>query len=251
MIRHDGIDRARGLAVLLMIGDHFAAVADVAVWYRLTVSRLALPIFLVIAGYLACGRTPRRRRLGQILAAGIAAGVVCSQLPALSPIDILVWIAAVFACWGLVHRYPATVAALGAVQAYTFVGVIPGYQPGLVACLMAVGVLLARGGPTEPAVLLRATERLPAVLAVVGRYPLAWYLGHLVGLWLLVLTASTVPRHNAQQQTSGFPPILDADGQSVGRLNRRSLQSIETQINSAELVKSSTCQQNPYKERTA
>lgn len=179
--RLDGVDRLRGLAVLLMVADHVALVAGAGGAWRLTVTRAALPLFCVVAGSLARPGRPGRR-LGVVAAAGLAATVLGAPLGIGQP-DVLFLLAGVLVLVRWVGPRPggpawAAVACLGVIQATTWPMAWTGYEVGTVLALVLVGQVVARRD------LDQLGCRLPAVLAPVGRAPLWWYVGH---LWVLLV----------------------------------------------------------------
>lgn len=188
MSRRERIDRLRGLAMLLMLLGHVLAVADAGGVLRLTVTRGSLPIFAAITGYLLADRTPRPARIAQVAAVGLwsSATVVGTPVPGLDPVDPLLVISAALCCWPAVRRWPVVSVLVGTVQAVTYHGLYPGYQLGEVVALMAAGVLLRRSAsPADLAVARATADRLPALLACIGRRPLTVYALHVAALALL------------------------------------------------------------------
>lgn len=185
-IRDVGLDAFRGLAVLLMIGDHVAFLFGFD-GYRLTFGRLAMPMFFLLAGHLA-GRLRWRH-------AGIAGlGVLLPlAVPWIDSPNVLVWWAlgcAVIAGGRAIARRGGffllmqVLAAAGLVVAANG-WEVPGhtYQPLALLGLMALGTSWPRWWFTW-------AGSLPAWVAAIGRHPVAWYVGHLlvlegVVLWLL------------------------------------------------------------------
>lgn len=173
--RDVALDRIRGAAVALMLVDHLALWLDLLP-LRLTVGRLALPLFFLLAGHLA-GRLGRRTL--HLVAAGLALTVLAPW--AGSP-SILLWIAfclvvivaaraARFPLW-LLAAVPLTLAAnrwpIGAT----------GYDPAGLLALMALGALLPRSA-------FAWGHRLPALLDLPGRYALSAYVVHALALTLV------------------------------------------------------------------
>jgi hypothetical protein len=174
-LRDVALDRIRGLAVALMLVDHVALLLGVLP-LRLTVGRLAMPLFFLVAGHLAHRLSARHVNV-------VAAGVALTFLaPWAGEPSILLWIvlgcalivAARFSGFPLVLLIvvPLTLAAnrwqLGAV----------GYDPAALVALMVVGATLPRTA-------FAWGSRLPAVLGAVGRRPLTWYVGHVAVLTFL------------------------------------------------------------------
>jgi uncharacterized membrane protein YcfT len=187
--RNRGLDALRGLAVLLMVLDHAALVFDLPAELRTTLGRCAMPLFFVLGGHLA--RRLSWRRYAELV-------VVGTLLQGLVP-----WSGAgpLLLCFVLGHvvvvtlrRHQLVLAllvgfglTLGANgYAYLHAGGTA-YDPRLLVALMAFGALLPRE-------LLSLLDRLPAraarPLALVGRYPLSVYAGHLALLQLFLIGTS-------------------------------------------------------------
>lgn len=181
-MRSDLIDRARGLAILLMIWGHLLAIGggDLGVWLRATVTRASLPIFCLCTGFLLAERNPRAVRVLQVFAAGLIASVLLVPFsPPLDCPDPLLVVSMSLCFWPLIRRWPVLCCAIGAVIGYTWRDFWYGYQPGHLVALYACGVMLRRSSAD-----LRACHafaaRLPIFLVYFGRYPLRWYLAHAV-----------------------------------------------------------------------
>lgn len=183
-----GLDVARGAAILLMVLDHVLYQAAPGHVLRLTVTRVALPIFCLVAGALwRPGWRPRYLELG---AAWLVAEVLARLLGMPTP-DVLLPIAVGFALLHLAQRSPWLVLVVLLVLDHSRLGAIPGwtgYSPWYVAALLVVGHL-AR------AEIYAAAERLPDVawLSSIGRRPLGWYVGHLLVLAVVVQLGTATP----------------------------------------------------------
>lgn len=182
-VRHQGLDTLRGLAVVLMILDHGLVVAAPGHWLRSTLTRLSLPLFLLVAGALF--RPGWRTRYLDVLSAGVAATFIGAPLGIGQP-DILLLILGGCLILNVAGRLRVhdlvvvTFGLLAARQGWLEVGT--GYGVFEVAGWLALGRL----GAFE----LRAFDLHDRALAAVGRRPLAWYVGHLVALWFLVTGAA-------------------------------------------------------------
>lgn len=178
-VRDQGIDRLRGAAILLMVVDHVLIVTGQATSpLRYTLTRAAMPLFVVIAGHLVDRITWRHG----------AIGVVGLGLPLLVPFvdspNVLLWYALACPVILAARRLgPGAVAVLAVVpltlaaNGYDLWPYPGSYDPSGLLGLMAVGALVPRTAFT-------CGLRLPRLLAGIGRYPLSCYVGH-----LLVLTA--------------------------------------------------------------
>ncbi|OJV57560.1 MAG: hypothetical protein BGO38_05345 [Cellulomonas sp. 73-145] len=173
-VRASELDRLRGAAIVCMIVDHVARALG-AEPVRLTIGRLAVPVFFVLSGHLA-------RRLTWRHAAIAATGFL---LPAFVPwIDNpnVLLLYAVAAALLVLARWtgPAgpAVVAIAAVTALAngVHGMGNGYPLEALLALMVAGHYIPR------AALVAIGSRLPAVFAVAGRRPVTWYVGHLLVL---------------------------------------------------------------------
>lgn len=175
-----GLDVLRGAAIVAMMLDHlaYAVGADAVRW---TVGRLAMPVFFVVAGALV--RRLTVRHLG-VAALGLLLPVLVPWIDspnvlllyALS-VPVLVLTSRSHVIRGVVLVLVLTVSANGLGELGT------GYPWPLLLALMLVGQ------DVGPRLLARCGDWLPRwpVLAMVGRAPLRWYVGH-----LLVLQAALV-----------------------------------------------------------
>lgn len=169
-VRLVGLDAARGLAVLLMIGDHLALWAGVPA-YRFTLGRLAMPLFFVLAGYLS-----RRLRWRHLWVALIGVGLPLVVPWIDSPNVLLLWAVGSLIIWlwrqqGL-PLWVLLAAAL-TVEANGWGHMPRAYEPAAMLGLMVCGAMM-------PASAWGWASRLPRQLAVLGRYPVSVYVGHLL-----------------------------------------------------------------------
>ena len=174
-----------------MVLDHALAVWQVEgspAWVqgaRLTVTRPALPIFMVVVGVLWARRsaTTSGRRLAEVAGVGmvVTVGMAVVGLPVPDVLFVFVLVCLV---GGPLLRWPLAAAVVGLLQAVNLPAAWSGYQPGYLVAWVALGVLCERAGETPPA---PAWLRASAVQAI-GRRPLAWYGGH-VGVLVLVSLA--------------------------------------------------------------
>jgi len=198
-MRKRQLDALRGVAILLMLLGHSIVVAqhtanapDWLSWIRLTITRLSMPLFMMVSGFAIARRGGVKwSRVGQIALAAVWINLVMwsSNVGYTTPEILVLWVLlAPFA--KLIIRFPIEVATIGLLQ--TTVHPIPweywpNYQPGLVAAFLALGVLL-RHRPDS--ILFHVDRFIPDWVVAVGRRPLTWYVGHttlacIVGTWLL------------------------------------------------------------------
>lgn len=182
------LDAVRGAAIVLMILDHalgFAQTTDLTQpWMhdiRFSITRLAMPAFMVCSGMLLSRRGIARRRWFEVAAVAVAVNgaALISGLSTFVPDILAIWCLVMLLATPL-RRFPATIAVLGLLQATYWRLPIAGYQPGWVLAFVALGVLMARSGDQE--VLPAIARRTPAWATAIGRKPLRWYAGHLACL---------------------------------------------------------------------
>lgn len=162
--------------MLLMLADHLGYVFDVAE-VRLTLGRLAMPMFFLLAGSLV--RSPRWRHA----AIGIVGVVLPLVVPWIDAPNVLtLWALGVVVLWGC-RRCGVPVwllAGLGLTLGAN--GWVTGgntYDPACLWGLMALGAMV-------PATAYRWADRLPAWVGTLGRHPVAFYVGHLLVLQALI-----------------------------------------------------------------
>lgn len=172
------LDAYRGLAVLFMLVDHVTLLTAVPDVFRLVPGRLAMPMFFLLAGYLA---TAPRWRHAWVGYAGIALPFFVPWVD--SPNVLVLWAGGV-AFLALIRYLGLPVwllAAVGlAVAANGWAHAGGGhYDVFAMWGLLALGTMLPRSA-------FDWTRTIPgwigASLALVGRHPIAWYLGHLTVL---------------------------------------------------------------------
>lgn len=189
--RNAALDGARGAAILLMLLDHLLVVTGHGdLWVRSTITRAAMPAFMVIGGALVA-RTmtpPRLARLVRTIAFGLALPVV---VPWIDDPNILVMYAAGWLLvWG-VRRWtwgaPLLVIVGATLAANGLLGHTgAGYYPiGAVAALMAAGAWIGRAQLATWLHAFGGRRLLP--VQWLGRHALAFYVLHLLALRFLQL----------------------------------------------------------------
>lgn len=171
------VDRLRGLAVALMVLDHVLVQLDRDSILRVTVTRPALPLFMICAAIVWKPATWRRWTV--LLALALVELVLFIPLgmgvPGIVAVFALVLVVIDAVGIDRFDRWSAVFLAAGILQAlYLPVG-WRGYEPGLVLAWFALGRLAA-------APFLELGSRVPDGFASIGRRPLVWYVGHLVAL---------------------------------------------------------------------
>jgi uncharacterized membrane protein YcfT len=172
------LDRLRGLAIALMILDHALVVTDPTHPLRLTITRLALPLFMICAG--ALHRPLTVRRIARLAPAVAIEAVISPHVPLAQPGIVTVYLLAVAilavpAINRALHIYPAPMAVLGILQSLFQPLGWPGYEPGLIIAFLCIGI--ASGHQFQP-----LAHRLLRYLEPIGRRPLTWYCGHIIVL---------------------------------------------------------------------
>lgn len=179
--RAAGLDRLRGLAVLLMLVDHVLLLTASGQPVRLSLGRVAMPLFAVLVGSCVGRLRWRHARVagyGLLLPLGV---------PWIDSPNILVWLMAGAALVVLLRscRVPVwllpAVALTAAANGYWLDGG-GGFAPVMVVGLVGLGAVVSVS-------VLDAWGRLlpRAGLEFVGRHALGWYIGHLAFLQLLLL----------------------------------------------------------------
>lgn len=173
--RDAGLDRLRGLAIVVMILDHLLIVTGHETSpLRYTVTRAAMPLFFVLSGHLV--RRVNERHL-MVAALGVTLPLL---VPFIDRPNVLLWYAACCPAVLLARRagpgalavlvlVPLTLAANG----YHLWTATSSYDPVGLLGLMALGALLPRDAA-------RFARRLPAWLGAAGRFPLTVYVMHLL-----------------------------------------------------------------------
>ncbi|MHA7812890.1 MAG: TraX family protein [Phycisphaerales bacterium] len=177
--RNVRIDKLRGLAILLMILDHVLCVIDPENIARYTLTRAALPIFMLISGYLLANRNPSLKRYAQLVAASFCSLLIVQHIPGMAKVDVLFVIAIVLTVWPIARRYPIIALCIGAVQSQTL-GLWDGYEPGHILAIMCAGALLNQERSTTDRKIATITASiLPRAFTTIGQAPLLFYLSHL------------------------------------------------------------------------
>ncbi|WP_457204114.1 TraX family protein [Nocardioides sp. HB32] len=176
-----GYDAFRGLAMLAMLVDHLCLVFSGPYAVRMTVGRLAMPMFFLLAGHLA--RRVRWRH-GGIFLIGCALPVL---VPWIDSPNVLVWWAVgvlllAAARWAEVPAWLLVVVALAA-SANGWVDTDGTYDARCLWGLMALGAML-------PASAFTWAGRAPRWVAALGCWPITFYVGHLLLLEALIQAAS-------------------------------------------------------------
>jgi hypothetical protein len=205
------IDQLRGLAIILMIIDHILAALDTVgfgggllTFTRMTITRPAMPLFMILSGFLWERKAPRLKRILAIalvsLAINLFLKISWSGYPL--PEILLLWVlAAGFA--RVITFTPILTIIIGYTQALYWPISWSAYQPGVIIMFVAIGVLWGSSYNKEKSMKkiinknvqiikkenwITGTMLYPsAVLEIIGKYPLTWYTSHLVIIGLLVL----------------------------------------------------------------
>lgn len=172
-VRSRALDNARGLAIAAMIVDHVTLIFHGPDVLRLTVGRVAMPLFFLIAGHLV-------RRLSWRHAGVYLLGLVLPvAIPWVDSPNVLEWyvlgaVAIVVARWADLPVW-VYIAGVLAVMANGWNIAKPGtsYDGAALIALMLIGSQLPRSSWDW-------ARRIP--LGWLGRYPLTVYVGHLIVL---------------------------------------------------------------------
>ena len=191
--RFVGLDRLRGLAIMCMVVDHVCLLAGVYP-LRVTVGRLALPLFMIVGGSLVRELTWRH---GGVLVVGLVLPVAVPWIDAPNILVLYVLGAALVSAFGTGERMrpgsrfrPAAGVWVLLVLAVGALANGWGDQPGTGYPWAAVVALMALGALAGRRQLAGVGDRLPHWLAWPGRHPLSLYVGHLLVLQALVVMVS-------------------------------------------------------------
>lgn len=175
MERSHAIDLIRGTAIALMVFDHAIVAFDLdPQWRHLT--RVAMPMFMIVSGWLFCGSLTAR--YWQVWAAAALTWPFVLMLD-VAVVHVLLVFALVYPLLLLPLPWLVCLAGLGLLQVYNWPLNWGGYQPGYVLAFLVVGRLSRLAGMNFPRI------TLPALVTAPGRYPLTLYTAHLIGLFLL------------------------------------------------------------------
>lgn len=183
----------RGLAIVVMIVDHILSALestgmsnDLVEYSRLSVTRFSMPLFMIASGIVWGLYGLRFKRWLQVLAWAIALNAMTRLLwPDFNfPEILLVW-AALAIFWRLIIRFPIITMIVAYTQMTYWQIPWQGFQPGELAIFLGAGVLLSKF-PLDWLWRERRVGKLIEPLALVGRYPLTIYGGHLALLALIV-----------------------------------------------------------------
>jgi surface polysaccharide O-acyltransferase-like enzyme len=173
-LRDTSLDRARGLAMLLMLVDHVLEVTRHGLSVRESVTRASMPLFFLIGGHLV-----RRLSWRLLLVAGWGVALPLF-VPWIDTPNVLVWYAIGAVILVAANGRRAVLVGLPLLALTMFangygVETLNTYEPWALWALMCCGALLPRSA-------FAWARRLPAVVGRLGRYPLTFYVGHLLAL---------------------------------------------------------------------
>lgn len=185
--RLEGLDVLRGIAMGLMALDHFLVVSELSGgwWLRITLTRLCLPLFCLVAGSLF--RPFRWERYLALVAAAALSSLLEAGLGFPRP-SVLVVFALVLPLTSFLSRLGVwggvACVVFGAVQPATWVlAGWSGYQPGELVVLLLCGAFVGAARLDE---LGRRLGDGRGLVALIGRWPLTFYVAHLAVLLVAV-----------------------------------------------------------------
>lgn len=172
-VRSIAVDGLRGLAIVLMIADHIAIFTGPFL-FRSTITRLSMPIFFILAGHLA------HRITWRMPAIGLIGCCIPYVIPFVDKPNVLYWYAIFAPIIVIAKRKSVTLYVIIAISLTIFAnyyggGFFGSYEPFGLLSLMALGAIIPRHG-------FYSALRLPglSLLASIGRYPISFYVGHLL-----------------------------------------------------------------------
>lgn len=169
---------------MLMILDHALAVGGAPWWTRVGPTRASLPLFMLVSGWLLCGRSrPSDVRCVQLAIATVAAAPA-SLLAGLGAPDILLVYSMALVGWHFFRANAALATVVGLVASVTFPVSWYGYHPGYVLGLLGIGALMRAGSSGQR--YFQWGERLPAWTERLGQIPLTAFVA---STWLFALWA--------------------------------------------------------------
>lgn len=180
--RWQALDQLRGFAITLMVMDHALVLIDPDSPARYSITRAALPLFCIASAQARSSRPPRWSRIAALVCVGAAISAASALWwPELlvRPDVLIVFAAAIAIRYALRGLHPVVVAIIGWTQAAFLPIGWDGYELGTLVMWLAIGALVSAPTIDELA------SKLPKWLAVLGRYPLTVYAGHLGCLFVL------------------------------------------------------------------
>ena len=191
--REQILDAMRGLAIVIMIIDHVLSLLEsvgiqniLVENSRLTITRFSMPLFMLASGIVWVRYGLKVKRWSQVFFLALILNAMMRLLwPDFNfPEILLVWsVLAIF--WRVIVRYPIITMIVGYTQTTFWQIPWQGFQPGELLIFLSVGALIGKI-PLENLWRERRTAKLLEPLALVGRYPLAIYGGHLFLLAVIV-----------------------------------------------------------------
>ena len=191
------LDAMRGLAIILMVIDHALSALesiglnnDIVEYSRLTFTRFSMPLFMVASGIVWGLYGLKFRRWIEVFALAVLLNAMMRLLWSdfNFPEILMVW-ALLAIAWKLIVRYPIITMIIGYTQMMYWQISWQGFQPGELAIFLGAGVILSKFS-LDWIWRERRTTKFLEPLALVGRYPLTIYGGHLALLALLVAAAN-------------------------------------------------------------
>ena len=191
--REQILDAMRGLAIVIMIIDHVLSLLEsvgiqniLVENSRLTITRFSMPLFMIASGIVWVRYGLKVKRWSQVFFLALILNAMMRLLwPDFNfPEILLVWsVLAIF--WRVIVRYPIITMIVGYTQTTFWQIPWQGFQPGELLIFLSVGALIGKV-PLENLWRERRPTKLLEPLALVGRYPLAIYGGHLFLLAVIV-----------------------------------------------------------------
>ena len=177
--RTRSLDILRGIAIALMVLDHVCVVTGEGGIFRLTITRLSMPLFFLISGHLLSRIDWKRLVIVGIIGACLPYYVTFIEVP--NVLFLYALFAPLIVWQKNKPRGLAVITAFGlGMYANGFGLIIGAYAPFALLGLMALGRLMSRDLWIIQRWEGERVSRFVTPFTLLGKYPLSIYVGHLI-----------------------------------------------------------------------